>query len=114
MSEIKNHIRQGDVLVIDCEDESFSGVVPKEDHVVILARGEATGHAHALRDSSAKMYFSMAAKGATNEKPARVLSLVKTVNLTHEEHTQIPLTVGNKRVIQQVEYTPTEQRRVAD
>lgn len=107
-SYMKDHIRQGDVLVIDVSSiPNDAQPAPKEDRVV-LAHGEATGHAHAIYDKGVTMFRAPQKRGT-------YLKLVKTVGLAHEEHTQIPLGKGFKRVIRQTEWTDqNEPIQVAD
>jgi hypothetical protein len=65
---------------------------------VVLAEGEATGHAHAIADPGALLF-----EGDGEE---RFLELVEAAMLTHEEHETIVLPPGAYRVIRQREYTP--------
>lgn len=99
--------RQGDVLIIEVTD------LPKEKKTVerdskgrlILAEGEATGHAHAIHASHAKMY----AAGI-----GMFLMLKRAAELLHEEHGKIDLPPGNYQVIRQREYDPVKERLVRD
>lgn len=100
-------IRQGDVLLV-----SVDGVkAPKKKKVregerIILAEGEATGHAHAVSASDAVLFH----RGET-----RFLRTVKPTLLRHEEHSHINLPgTTTFRVIRQREYSPREIRNVAD
>ncbi len=44
------HVRQGDVLVLEIDDiPKDARRVPRDDGRVVLAYGEVTGHAHAIR-----------------------------------------------------------------
>jgi hypothetical protein len=62
---------------------------------VILAPGEATGHAHAIREDGAVLYHGKAANGE------RFLRVLRPVSLTHEEHDKIALEAGIYRVRRQ-------------
>lgn len=99
--------RQGDVLV-----ERIRSIpkdvtpVEREAGRIVLAHGEATGHAHAI----AAPHAALLAKGA--ERFLRVLE--QPVSLDHEEHSRIELPAGLYRVVRQREYTPEEIRNVQD
>jgi len=95
--------RQGDVLI-----ETVEAVPPDAKEAtgpVILAEGEATGHAHKIKARHAKLYESAAGRFLTLARPARVV---------HEEHAPIALPAGNFRVTRQREYSPEAIRNVAD
>ncbi len=104
-------VRQGDVLLVPV------AAVPADAHPVrrmsgraVLAEGEATGHAHAIRSSAATLLVS----GAD-----RYLRVAAPVTLDHEEHAAIDVVPGTYRVVIQREYVPPEVspvafRRVAD
>ena len=87
--------RQGDVL-LDYDGTSIEEPpgtpVAREGRRIVLAHGEATGHAHAIEARDAVLY----------EHPqthVRRLRLVqRTTALLHEEHTHIPLPPGLPRV----------------
>lgn len=104
---MRDHIRQGDVLVIDADEIPGEAKKADEKGRIVLAHGEATGHAHAIYDRGATLHRAPDNKGT-------FLRLIKTVALSHEEHTKIPLDKGVKRVIRQSEYSPEELRYVAD
>lgn len=105
--------RQGDLLI-----ESV-GVIPqdltrvaREGGRVILARGEATGHHHAVAEPDVELF----APGEASEAADRFLRVgPKGANLVHEEHATIALPPGEYRVSRQREYQPAElPRYVAD
>ncbi len=105
--------RQGDVLVVAVtrlpQDRTPIGA---EDGRLILAHGEATGHAHALRADDGVEFFTTP---ATKAKPARrYLRLVKGARLFHDEHLPIDLPPGRYEVRRQKEYAPEGIRTVAD
>jgi hypothetical protein len=72
---------------------------------VVLAEGEATGHAHAIRAAG----VALCMYGIQ-----RILEVQREAILRHEEHADIILPPGNYEVIRQREYTPGEIRQVAD
>ena len=98
--------RQGDVLLIKQERlPENAKPAPHEANRIVLAYGEATGHAHALDIKYAAVYqlggttFIEAMDGAT---------------VTHEEHREIALQSGVYKIVRQREYTPQEVRYVRD
>ncbi len=102
--------RQGDVLIIPVKSMP-NGIepVPRENGRVVLAHGEATGHAHAIKDKRVALFrdpklMAMFMNVAGDE----------TVALEHDEHDTIHVPPGCYEVRRQVEYTPNEIRNVAD
>jgi hypothetical protein len=97
--------RQGDVLVVAVERiPRWAKAVHRDRGRVVLAYGEATGHAHAIADSGASLLEHQA------DQYLRVTA-DRGVSLTHEEHQTITLPPGDYRVVRQREYEP-EARRV--
>jgi hypothetical protein len=90
--------RQGDVLLVEVDDELPHGCVIADfdDGYVILARGEATGHAHRIESPAAALY--RAPDGAW------YLRADESTALVHEEHDPIPVPPGTYRVVRQREY----------
>jgi hypothetical protein len=74
---------------------------------VVLAYGEATGHAHAIGDSGAALLEH------GNDHYLHV-SAARGVSLTHEEHDTIVVPHGEYLVVRQREYTPEAPHFVAD
>ncbi len=99
--------RQGDVLLLGVDEEPRGAEVPRENGRVVLAHGEATGHAHVLTDKGAMLYD-------IPESQDRHLRLVHSAYLRHDEHAPIELPPGTYRVRRQREYHPEEIRRVQD
>jgi len=101
-------MRQGDVLIVPVKK------IPKGNRVgcdrdrgrLILAHGEATGHAHAIASPNASLF----------EVAGKVYLSVDgdCVTLDHEEHAKITLPRGDYEIIRQREYSPEEIRNVAD
>jgi hypothetical protein len=75
---------------------------------LVLALGEATGHAHAVSARDAELLADPV------EVDRRFLRIATEAMLTHEEHAAIPLPPGLYRVVQQREYVPGSFRAVAD
>jgi hypothetical protein len=104
-------VRQGDVLLVPV-DEIPDGArsLARTGGRVVLAEGEVTGHAHAIRAAGATLL------GAGEERYLRVTA---PVTLDHEEHAAIEVAPGAYRVVIQREYVPPEIsvvpfRRVVD
>ncbi len=109
--------RQGDVFI---ESASESWLPPdaqrrsREAGKIILAHGEATGHAHAIADRGAELYRSPLRDDG--DAWLRVTA-PGGVRLTHEEHAPILLPRGFYVVRRQREYSPESpwaSRFVAD
>lgn len=126
-------IRQGDVLLLRV-DALPSGCIEAPDQAkkIVLAWGEVTGHHHRIADHRI-VKVPQATPGAADEiaeatiaraktrarllvapNGERFLQVDDTVTLKHEEHTAHPIPPGIYQLPQQVEYQPTELRRVAD
>ncbi|WP_214104868.1 hypothetical protein [Acrocarpospora catenulata] len=104
--------RQGDILIMPVAEES----VPKQRPAaprdgrdrLVLALGEATGHAHAIPGPGTLLLDRDSAF-------PEFLHLPEGGRLVHEEHATIPLPKGWFRIVRQAEYVPGEYRRfVAD
>jgi hypothetical protein len=96
--------RQGDVLLVKAAMPRGAQKHPV-DRRIVLALGEASGHAHAIDASFADLYshgletFVMVKPGA---------------QLVHEEHASIPLTPGAYKLVLQREFLPVGTRNVLD
>ena len=93
-------IRQGDVLLVPV-DRVPDAVVPvaREDGRLVLAEGEVTGHAHVIEAEQAEL--------VTAEEARELYLLVHgddAVELTHEEHSTLPVEAGAYRVVRQREF----------
>jgi hypothetical protein len=119
MSEI---FRQGDVLIVRCDSVEPGIEVKRDGGRVVLAYGESTGHAHAIKSRGARLYERAPTEDRTNvgddvwARAERILVVFAKagVELRHEEHAPIHLPEGKYRVIGQREYSPEEIRRVVD
>lgn len=125
-----SQIRQGDVLIVPVKALPAGCVeVPNDRNRIVLAYGEVTGHAHAIADHRVHQPRPGAAgeiadaaiaraqaKARLWQAPSgeRFLEVTHQVNLTHEEHTAHAIPPGIYRLPVQVEYTPSELRRVED
>lgn len=104
------HARQGDVLIerIDALPAKLIKIA-RENGRVILAHGEATGHAHAIADKDCDLFRSDVEPGVTFLEVREAVAA-----LAHDEHSTIQLPPGQYRVTRQREYSPEAIRNVAD
>ncbi|OGT54434.1 MAG: hypothetical protein A3E01_02990 [Gammaproteobacteria bacterium RIFCSPHIGHO2_12_FULL_63_22] len=137
--------RQGDVLIVPAKAIP-KGVEPisRDKGRVVLAYGEVTGHAHAIKSEKAALFrdpklaavFMHVNGGETHQMPRyrqtdNIIGRdddgepifetvidgyddVEGVALDHEEHTRIVIPPGDYRIVQQREYSPEAIRNVAD
>ena len=102
--------RQGDVLIVPVKSiPKTAELVARDGGRIILAHGEVTGHAHAIKDNRAALF--------RDPKLAAIFMHISgdtPVALEHDEHDTIQLPPGDYQVIRQVEYTPEAIRNVAD
>jgi len=100
------HYRQGDLLIEEVAAIPTGAKPRKAAKRLVLAEGEATGHAHTIAASEARLLDD---DGATYLEVQEALAM-----LTHDEHASIELPRGAYRVIRQREYAPEAPRQVAD
>jgi hypothetical protein len=103
--------RQGDVLLaaVTAIPEGATEIPRDKNRGVVLAEGEATGHAHRIPSRSASLY--------RDESDVRFLRVMgpAPVALTHEEHKAVSIPPGDYRIAIHTEYVPGElPRQVAD
>ncbi len=86
-------IRQGDVYLVPVTRiPAGAQPVAREGGRVVLAHGEATGHAHAIAAPEATLL--------TDTENARFLRIVGSgATLVHEEHAAIEIAPGTYRVV---------------
>lgn len=104
-------LRQGDVLLVPV-DALPVGVVarPRGPGRLVLAQGEATGHAHVIAEPGCEL----SVLPVTRERFLSVLAEAG-VTLAHEEHGPIAVAPGLYEVHRQREYQPRRPARwVAD
>jgi hypothetical protein len=109
---LMRQIRQGDVLLVrvsDADDERVAprmrrlADVPREAGRLVLAEGEATGHAHAIDDESARLVSD----GEAEELYLLVYGS-RPVWLQHDEHDPLEIPPGIYQVVRQREYQEQE------
>lgn len=99
--------RQGDVLLIRVETIPAKAKTEKRDKGrIVLAKGEVTGHAHAIANRGVKVY--------EHEGTRYIRVHKKGAELKHEEHGKIALAPGDYEVRIQREYTPQAIVNVRD
>ncbi len=100
--------RQGDILLVRlraCPPALTAGRrVPRVNGRLVLALGEATGHAHAIESPLAEL--------VEHSDGRLYLRTQRACELTHEEHAPVWLEAGVYQVIRQREYVPGMERRV--
>lgn len=108
--KMKTQGRQGDVLLTVVNAKPAGKEVEREAGKIVLAHGEATGHAHAIAAMDVALYM--------DEKTlARHLDTrgSRQPILDHEEHDAIQLPSDKTiEVVRQREYRPEGLRNVAD
>ena len=99
-------IRQGDVLLKKCDKmpEGLKKVQPVNGRLV-LAEGEATGHAHTIDATSGTLY---------GDDTRMVVVIDEPTKIEHQEHGVIEINPGIYWVVRQREYAPGKIRRVSD
>lgn len=97
--------RQGDVGVIQSTLPKSAKQI-KRVGKIILAHGEATGHAHVIESLGVRVF--------EHENTRWIRVPKRGADLTHEEHGTIALAPGDYRVVIQREYTPAAPVNVRD
>lgn len=95
-----NLVAQGDILLrrIDAMPENIA-ISKRDNGRVVLAYGEATGHAHAFTEDHVTMYH------ANDNSNRRFLAVMeKPATLFHEEHLPIAFDPGVYEIVRQVEW----------
>jgi len=114
MSEMK---RQGDVLIIERSNvdmKKLKAEKPIQQNEVVLAEGEATGHAHRVT-AQPKNGVSIATFMMDQVLMLHVPKAIGKVSVTHEEHDPHELEADKVYEIRrQREYRGGEVRRVMD
>jgi len=90
--------RQGDLLFKKVESIPNTAT-PSNDPIIL--RGEATGHAHRIKNGLVYRMFSWRRNGGT-----MFLKAGKGAVILHEEHAPLQLEIGFYMIIRQREYAP--------
>ena len=91
------HFRQGDVLLLAVQGLPDGADPERRSGRIVLAEGEATGHAHAIAEPDARAF---------THEGQRYLLTKSIAQLVHEEHAPIEVPPGTWRVVIQREYEP--------
>jgi hypothetical protein len=100
----KGLLRQGDVLLIPIDGVPDNATAVDSGSRLVLAEGEATGHAHTVLADQAQL---VEAKDGTLYL---MIDGARPASLVHEEHDTIPLSPGSYEVRHQREYVPPAPR----
>lgn len=111
--------RQGDVLIVPIEESGLQPFLFNQDRGtplyrernegLVLAEGEATGHAHRVRSIRARMRrHAIYTRGQRTTYTCLSVPPEGAV-VEHEEHAPIALTHGKYLVVRQSEYTPASE-----
>lgn len=107
---MKTAIRQGDVLIVPCEEIPASATpVGAEAGRLIVARGEATGHHHSFPWARGAVLFRDDGAGG-----AQYVRVEQPVALEHQEHSPLTVKPGSYAVRIQRTMASGLVRRVAD
>jgi hypothetical protein len=108
-ADTRKPVRQGDIMLVPV-DKLPKGLteVPRENGRIVLAEGEATGHAHVLEGEATFLAADL------EELEGRFLAVEEDSKLVHDEHGPIGIAPGNYEVRRQREYAPEAPRRVSD
>ncbi len=112
--------RQGDVLIEGIARIDNNGLKQSNSALIMLARGEATGHHHALRtDSPVESWLEVVEMPSGRHQAGLIavhlyLSLPAGGVVEHPEHAAIELPAGHYRITRQREYSPEAIHDVAD
>ena len=94
--------RQGDVLLVEAPQIPEEAQAEARSGRIVLAEGEATGHAHAIHQRDARTFIY---------EGERFLLTRSKAQLVHEEHGPIEVPEGIWRVVIQREYEPAPEDR---
>ena len=101
--------RQGDVLIVPVDEvPDRTKPIARERGRLVLAHGEATGHAHVVEGEATFMASDL------EEMERRFLHVEQEAQVVHDEHDAVTLPPGDYEVVRQREYAPEAPRYVAD
>jgi hypothetical protein len=102
-------LRQGDILLVPVS-EIPRGLtkVPRVGGRMVLAEGEATGHAHVIEGEAEFLAADL------EELEGRFLLVEQEAELVHDEHDTITVPPGEYEVRRQHEYDGLEEQFVSD
>jgi|SRR6185436_8804014 len=106
--------RQGDVLIQRVRSRAVAWTLLSNRSPLIIASGEATGHAHRVLPVRAHLSDAPAAQLFAQPDGRRFLVVDCDCELRHDEHEPIGLAPGVYSVTLQREYEPEGSRYVVD
>ena len=102
-------LRQGDILLVQAKRvPRHARLVEREAGRLVLARGEATGHLHAVSEPDAELRLS------ADDRLFLVVHGIQPASFVHEEHATILVPPGRYEVRRQREYVPAVRRRARE
>jgi hypothetical protein len=104
--------RQGDVLIMSVDEVPVDlEEIPRDNGRVVLAYGEVTGHAHAIKEPNVRfLRDKITSDRFLDVKPTND-NKHAPVKLVHEEHAPIALPPGKYKVVTQREFVPNHHPR---
>jgi hypothetical protein len=105
--KIARQIRQGDVLLTPVQSIPSQAQEMSIPERLVLAEGEATGHAHAIQATPRQLE-------AYRDRSLLYLEVKEPVTLRHEEHAPLRVEPGTYVVVRQREIWQDEWRQVMD
>ena len=103
--------RQGDILIFPANELPDNLVkVQRTKRGIVLAEGEATGHAHCILNRDVELFR----QADMDEMADRFLRVESEAQLVHDEHDTLTIPAGLWRVRHQREYAPQAPVYVAD
>ena len=102
-------IRQGDLLLVPVDALPGRTWNRTDGRRIVLAEGEATGHAHVIDDVRAELRDE-----GWSGRRFIVVEEDATVSLEHDEHDTLTVSAGIYEIRIQREYTPRGFRQVRD
>ena len=109
VSALDGLIRQGDLLLVPVDALPEHTRNRTDGRRIVLAEGEATGHAHVIDDVRVELRDS-----GWGGRRFIVVEEDATVSLEHDEHDTLTVSSGIYEVRIQREYTPRGFRQVRD
>ena len=107
----RNQIQQGDVLLEQVDSLPSGAKKQQREGRLVIAEGEATGHAHVITDTGATIWTL-----EKNSVTDMYVEVETPVTISHDEHKDLPIPPGIYKVAGVREYDHLEKmaRRVID
>jgi hypothetical protein len=111
MANSLRQVQQGDVLLQQVEGLPRGAIRDPQRGRLVLARGEATGHTHAVQSGKAALW------SLTRDGVAELyLEVLEPVVIVHDEHKPLAVPAGIYRVgrVKEYDHLAGMERRVVD